>query len=118
MNDGSKTRFAGGGWTGAVRPRAVAVLPPEQLLPDRHPPVRRRRGRGLRRLLIDRGSPSARPSSWSGSARPATVSPPRSSGPCRSGWLCRALLRPRHTIGVLARSALSLPVDPVEGCFL
>ena len=29
--------YAGGGWTGALRRRAVAVLPPEQLLPDRQP---------------------------------------------------------------------------------
>jgi quinol-cytochrome oxidoreductase complex cytochrome b subunit len=37
MTDQADERYGGGGWTGALRRRAVRALPPEKLLPDRQP---------------------------------------------------------------------------------
>ena len=37
MTDQADEGYGGGGWTGALRRRAVRALPPEKLLPDRQP---------------------------------------------------------------------------------
>ena len=37
MTDEADAGYGGGGWTGALRRRAVRALPPEKLLPDRQP---------------------------------------------------------------------------------
>jgi quinol---cytochrome c reductase cytochrome b subunit, bacillus type len=37
MTEQVEDPYRGGGWTGALRRRAVAALPPERLLPDRQP---------------------------------------------------------------------------------